>query len=132
MSSNKNKFMKEYLHLLIKYLRHLQHKLDSKLRSERFIHNKLINVCQNVSTCQYACYKSSDSLSDLINDLRSIIIIYQKANFNVETFESFFIDRRYHKNILSRNFSSRINQNRRFQNRRLRNRSKRYFVSNSY
>ncbi len=117
MSSNEGKFMKECLHLLIKNIRHLQHELDSELRSERFIHNKLINVCQNVSACQYACYKSSDSLSDLINDLRFSIVTYQKANFNVETFESFFIDRRYHKNFLSRNFSSRINQDHRLKNR---------------
>ncbi len=108
--------MKECLHLLIKNLRHLQHELDSKLWSKRFIHNKLINVCHNVFAYQYACYRSSDSLSDLINDLRFSIITYQKANSNVETFENFFIDRRYHKNLLSRNFSSRIIQNRRFKN----------------
>ncbi len=107
--------MKECLQLLIKELRHLQHELDSKLQSERFIHNKLINACQNVSECQYACYRSSDSLSELINDLRSSIITYQKTNSNLN--ETFFIDRRYHKNFSSRNFSSRINQNRRFKDR---------------
>ncbi len=128
MFSNDDKFMKKCLHLLIKNLRHLQHELDSKLRSERFIHNKLINACQNVSACQYTCYRSSDSLSDLINDLRSSIVTYQKATFNVETFESFFTDKRYHKNFFLRNFSSRINQNRRFQNRRFKNRSNRCFV----
>ncbi len=120
MFSNDDKFMKECLQLLIKNLRYLQHELDSKLRSERFIYNKLINVSQNVSAYQYACYRSSDSLSDLINDLRSSIIIYQKANSTLN--ETFFIDRRYHKNFLFenfllRNFSSRINQNRHFKNR---------------
>ncbi len=126
MSSNESKSMKECLHLLIKNLRHLQHELDSKLRSERFIHNKLLNACQNVSACQYACYRSSDSLSDLINDLRSSIVIYQKTISNLN--ETFFIDRRYHKNFFPRNFSSRINQDRRFQDRRSRDQSKRYFV----
>ncbi len=120
MSSNESKFMKKCLYLLIKNLRHLQHELDSKLRSKRFIHNKLINVCQDVFACQYTCYRSSDSLSDFINDLRSLIIIYQKINSNLN--ETFFIDKRYHKNFLSRNFSSknfssRINQNRRFKDR---------------
>jgi hypothetical protein len=38
----------------------------------------------------------------------------------MKTFETFFIDKRYHKN-----FSSRINQDRRFQNRRFQNRLKR-------
>jgi hypothetical protein len=108
ITSNESKLVEECLQLLIKQLRHLQHDLNSKLRSEKFIHNKLINACQ------YVCFKFSDSLVDLINDLRSSIIIYQKinsANF-IETFETFFTDRRYHKN-----FSSRINRNRRFQNR---------------
>ncbi len=59
--------------------------------------------------CQYACFKSSDCLTELINDLKSSIIIYQKAHFIVFIFSIefiFFIDRRYH-----RNFQSRINQN---------------------
>jgi hypothetical protein len=111
-SKNENKFIEKCLQLLIKNLRHLQHDLNSKLRSKKFIHNKLINACQDVFACQYVCFKFSDSLIDLINDLRSSIIIYQKANSIIETFEAFFIDRRYHKN-----FSSRINQNRRFQKR---------------
>jgi hypothetical protein len=129
ITSNESKSIEEWLQLLIKQLRHLQHDLNSKLSSKKFIHNKLINVCQNVFVCQYVCFKLSDSLIDLINDLRSSIIIYQKvnsANF-IETFEAFFIDRRYHKNFSSRidNFSFRINQNRRFQDRRFQNRSKR-------
>ncbi len=97
---------------MIKNLRHLQHDLNSELRSEKFTHNKLINACQDVFVCQYVCFKFSDSLVDLINDLRLSIIIYQKANSIIETFEAFFIDRRYHKN-----FSFPINQNRRYQNR---------------
>jgi flagellar biosynthesis chaperone FliJ len=110
-SENEDKSIEECLQLLIKNLRHLQHDLNSKLRSKKFIHNKLINACQDVFACQYACFKLSDSLVNLINDLRSSIIIYQKANSAnfIETFETFFIDRRYHKN-----FSFRINQNRRY------------------
>jgi hypothetical protein len=109
ITSNEDKSVEECLQLLIKQLRHLQHGLNSKLRSEKFIHNKLTNACQNVFACQYACFKLSDSLIDLINDLRSSIIIYQKTNSIIETFETFFIDRRYHKN-----FSLRINRNRRY------------------
>ncbi len=114
MTSNEDKSIEECLQLLIKNLRHLQHDLNSKLRSKKFIHNKLINACQDVFVCQYVCFKFSDSLIDLINDLRSSIIIYQKANSIIEMFETFFIDKRYHKNFSLRikNFSSRINQNR--------------------
>jgi hypothetical protein len=96
ITSNENKSVEELLQLLIKQLRHLQLDLNSKLRAEKFNRNKFINACQDVFVCQYACFKFSDSLVDLINDLRSSIIIYQNvnsANF-IETFETFFIDRR--------------------------------------
>ncbi len=115
-SENEDKSIEECFQLLIKNLRHLQHDRNSELRSEKFIHNKLINACQDVFVCQYVCFKLSDSLVDLINDLRSSIIIYQKANSIIETCETFFIDRRYHKNLSLRidNFSSRTNQDRRY------------------
>jgi hypothetical protein len=103
MSFNESKSMNECLQLLIKELRHLQHELESTLRIDDFIHNKLVNACQKISACQYACFKSSEILTELINDLKSSIIIYQKSH----SIEIFFIDRRYH-----RNFQSRINQNR--------------------
>jgi hypothetical protein len=60
ISFNENKSMNECLQLLIKELRHLQHDLESTLRIDEFIHNKLVNACQKISACQYACFKSSD------------------------------------------------------------------------
>ncbi len=116
MSFNENKSMNECLQLLIKELRHLQHDLESTLRIDDFIHNKLVNACQKIPACQYACFKSSEILTELINDLKSSIIIYQKAHFIEFSFfiesTTHFIDRRYH-----RNFSSRISQNREYQDR---------------
>ncbi len=59
----------------------------------------------------------------MINDLRSSIVFYQKTNSIIETFETFFIDKRYHKNfslgidnfsLRINNFSFRINQDRRY------------------
>ena len=55
-TENKGKFMKECLQLLFKELRHLQHELDSEFRIDKFFHNKLINACQDISICQYACF----------------------------------------------------------------------------
>jgi hypothetical protein len=92
--------MKECLQLLIQNLRHLQHGLDSALRTEQFILNKLITACQDVPACQYACFRPSDTLAGLINDLRSSIVTYQKAHFAESTF---FTDRHYHKNYRPRN-----------------------------
>jgi hypothetical protein len=113
MSVNEDKSMKECLQLLIKELRHLQHELETALRTNEFIHNKLINACQDVSACQYACFKSSETLIELINDLKSSIIIYKKSH----SIETFFIDRRYHKNFSSRDRGNRGYQNRKYQNR---------------
>ena len=85
--------MEESLQLLIKKLRHLQHKLDFKLRTDKFIYNKLINICQDVPAYQYACFKPSDLLVGLINDLCSLIITHQKAHPT----EVFFTNCQYHK-----------------------------------
>ncbi len=120
-TENERKFMNECLQLLIKELRYLQHDLESTFRIDEFIHNKLVNACQKISACQYACFKSSDTLTELINDLKSSIIIYQKAHF-IEfsffiEFTTHFIDRRYH-----RNFPLRISQNREYQNRKYQDR----------
>lgn len=76
ISKNEGKPMEECLEQLIDELRHLQHGLDPELQTDRFIHNKLINACQHLPACQYACFKSADSLAGLINDLRSSIINY--------------------------------------------------------
>lgn len=99
-TKNESKTMEECLQLLIKELRHSQHGLDPELRTEKFIHNKLINTCQEVSACQYACFKPSDTLAGLINDLQSSIVTFQKANPS----EAFFTDRRYHKYPNNRKF----------------------------
>jgi hypothetical protein len=118
MSFNKSKSMNKCLQVLIKELRHLQHDLESILRIDNFFHHKLVNACQKISAYQYAYFKSSEILTELINDLKLSIIIYQKVH---STNSTFFIDRRYHWN-----FQSRINQNREqnreYQNRKYQNR----------
>ena len=97
IEKNKGKSMEECLQLLIKDLRHLQHGLYVELRTDKFIHNKLINICQDIPACQYACFKPADSLAGLINNLRSLIITFQKANpDNIQT-QAFFTDWCYHK-----------------------------------
>ncbi len=122
-TENESKSMKKCLQPLIKNLRHQQHELESTLRTNDFIHNKLINACQEISAYQYACFKSSETLVELINDLKSSIMTYQKSHL----IEIFFTNRRYHKNFLSRN-QNRENreyqdrENREYQNRKYQNR----------
>ena len=43
-SQHQDKFMHECLQLLIKKLRHLQHELNEKFWTDKFIHNKLIII----------------------------------------------------------------------------------------
>ena len=89
--------MQEYLQLLIKDLCHLQHGLDAELRTDKFIYNKLINACQDIPACRYICFKPANNLAGLTNDLRSFIIIFQKANPDNMQTQAFFANRRYHK-----------------------------------
>lgn len=98
---NEGKSIEECLQLLIKDLRHLQHGLDPELRTDKFIHHKLVDACQEISACQYACFNPSNTLAGLINDLRSSIVTFQKANPS----ETFFTDRRYLKYPDNRKFS---------------------------
>ena len=100
-SKHQDKSMHECLQLLIKKLRHLQHDLNEEFRIDKFIHNKLITACQEVSACQYACYKSSNDLADLINDLQSSIITFNKSHFyEINSYQlqseiAYYTDRRY-------------------------------------
>ncbi|KHJ35697.1 hypothetical protein EV44_g4203 [Erysiphe necator] len=59
--------------ILVKELRFLQLSLDPEYRSDKHLRLKLINVCRNIKACQLACFKPSDTLSGLINDLQSSI-----------------------------------------------------------
>ncbi len=79
INGNAGKSTEECLQILISNLRHLQHGLNHDLRSEQFFHNKLINACQDIPAYRYACYRPSDSLTGLINDLRSSITTFEKS-----------------------------------------------------
>ena len=73
IDKSKGKSTADCLQLLLNELRHLQHGLEINLRTDAFIHNKLIVACQDVPSCQYACYKPAPTIAGLINDLRSSI-----------------------------------------------------------
>jgi hypothetical protein len=74
------------------------------MRTDKILHNKLILACQEVPACEYACYRPSESLAGLINDLRSSIITRSKQGnleshqFHQSETEQLFTDRRYHSN----------------------------------
>jgi hypothetical protein len=100
MQKNPGKQPEECLQLMVTELRHIQHSLDQNLRTDPFLHNKLILACQDVPACEYACYRPSETLAGLINDLRSSIITRTKQgnpdSNQFSTTEQMFTDRRYH------------------------------------
>ena len=61
-------------------------------QNDDFFHNKFITACRDVSVCRFACYKPSDIVVGLINDIRSFILTFNKTHQT----EIFFIDRQFH------------------------------------
>ena len=99
VNANVEKSTQNSLDKLLKKLRHLQHNLTSELRTEFYIHDKLLSACRDIKTCSYVCYMSTSIMTNLIDNLRSFIMIYQTANsFNF--LEIFFTNRKYHKFFL--------------------------------
>ena len=94
INGNAGKSTEECLQILISDLHHLQHGLNHDLRTDQFFHNKLINAYQDIPACRYACYRPSDTLTGLINDLRSSITTFEKSQ--PEPNQTFLTDRRYH------------------------------------
>ncbi|KHJ36285.1 hypothetical protein EV44_g3695 [Erysiphe necator] len=67
---NVDKTARGCLQILTKELRHLQHGLDHDLRTDKSLHNKLINACQKVPACQLACFKpNSEGITKQIDNL---------------------------------------------------------------
>jgi hypothetical protein len=93
---NTGKLTHNCLQLLIKKLRYLQHGLDYNLQTDNFLHSKLVTACQKLPACQYACFKPSDSLAGLTNDLQSFITTYEESHPNEST-QAFFTDQRFYR-----------------------------------
>jgi hypothetical protein len=93
IDKNEGKSTEDCLQLLIEQLTHLQHGLDPEYRTEKHLLNKLVNACQDVPACEYACCKPAETLSGFINDLQSSIHVHDKKKGSSTTF---FTDRRYY------------------------------------
>ena len=90
---NEKKILNDCFQLFIQNLKHLQHKLAMNFQNDDFFHDKLIIACRNVFVCRFACYKLSDIVVELINDIKSFILTFNK----IHQIEIFFIDRRFHE-----------------------------------
>jgi hypothetical protein len=79
---NSSKTMTECLEFLILELRRIQYGLDPDLRTEKLLHNKMINACRDLPACKPACFKPPASLAGLFDDLREAISIYEPSPDN--------------------------------------------------
>ena len=96
---NEKKSLNDCFQLFIQNLKHLQHELAMNFQNDDFFHNKFITACRDMLVCRFACYKPSDTVVGLINDIRSFILTFNK----IHQTETFFTDRRFHGSKRSHN-----------------------------
>jgi hypothetical protein len=97
IAKNEDKTTEECLELVIKKLRTIQRGLASELWTEQILRDKLINACNDVESCVYACLKPAPTLGGVCSDLHSSIIAYKRIQ-NAKTSQTFYIDRKYRRN----------------------------------
>ena len=91
---NEKKLLNNCFQLFIQNLKYLQHELIMNFQKDDFFHNKFITACWNVLVCRFACYELFDIVTELINDIWSFILTFNK----IYQIEIFFIDQRLHEN----------------------------------
>ena len=109
--TNEDKSMKACLDIFIERLRELKHDLNTEFQTNKFFHDKILRSCRDVSACKYVCMKFSETIFELISDLRSFIIIETSLN---KLSKIYFTNRRYHTS----NFRDNRFQKSRYQSQR--------------
>lgn len=80
---NPEKSIDEALSLLINELRQIQYGLEEPVfRSEKTLRRKIITACRGSPACEYALSNPPDDLVQLISNLRSSIVLYEKVRDN--------------------------------------------------
>jgi hypothetical protein len=110
MAKNEDKSTEECLELVIKELRSIQRGLAPELRTEQNLRDKLINACNDVESCVYACLKPAPTLEGVCSDLHSSIIAYKRIQ-DTKTSQTFYTDRKYRQN--PRHYSNQRDQRQR-------------------
>lgn len=96
-NEGKGKSALDCLTILIKELRFLQLSFDPEYRTDIHLYLKLIKACRSIPACQLSCFKPSETVNGLINDLQASIYTFNQ-NDEAPT-PQFFTDRRYHNEI---------------------------------
>jgi hypothetical protein len=79
ITKNPEKSTLECLQLLINDLHHLQHGLENNLKTDDFLHNKIITACITHEACRFACCKPATTVTGLISELRTSITTYEAS-----------------------------------------------------
>jgi hypothetical protein len=95
IAENEDKSIEECLDILIKQLRKIQRGLSPEFRTEGSLRDKIINACNEVEACVYACLKPSPTLEGVCSDLRSSIIAYKRIHESKPSNQAFYTDRKY-------------------------------------
>ena len=74
---NAGKTTSECLQILLTEMRHLKLGLPTPFRTDEIFHAKLIQACQAVPACIYACCKPAADISGLIEELESSIATHE-------------------------------------------------------
>ncbi|RKF83241.1 hypothetical protein GcM3_015039 [Golovinomyces cichoracearum] len=77
---NTEKSFQACFDLMLQRIRALQHGLRKELRNDYFLHNEIITACKSIEACSYACFKPSESVTGLINDIRSSISTWESCH----------------------------------------------------
>ncbi|OXV09105.1 hypothetical protein Egran_03132, partial [Elaphomyces granulatus] len=123
---NEDKSIEECLDILIKQLRKTQRGLSPEFRTEGSLRDKIINACNEVEACVYACLKPAPTLEGVCSDLRSSIIAYKRIHESKPSNQAFYTDRKYRTGPRPQNRSDR--QNNRYQGKSSNNFKKRCLV----
>jgi Reverse transcriptase (RNA-dependent DNA polymerase) len=74
-----DKSTKQCLDILIRQMTVIQRNLPPSYHTDDILCDKLLNACRANKACRNACYKASDTLLGIINDLQSSIKTYEQS-----------------------------------------------------
>ena len=94
-SENAGKTTSECLQILLTEMRHLKLGLPTPFHTDEIFHTKLLQACQAVPACTYACCKPAADISGLIEELESSMATHEIQEKTANT--TLFTDQHYYR-----------------------------------
>ncbi|KAI1005356.1 hypothetical protein K3495_g2860 [Podosphaera aphanis] len=89
-----DKSLPNVFEIMVKQLRKMQLCLRSNFQDEIILRDKILEAVSSTPECQSACLMPDESLSSVINNIRSAIGMIQTHESNVD--EAMFVNRTFH------------------------------------